>query len=211
MNPAIAGYVQPILDRGLELKRQLDSGPAPDFELAQRELMDLLKREVETRYRGDVEGEKDFLGIRYILACWLDEIFIMGSPWAGEWVAKTLEWTMYGDRQAARRFWTQADMAMKSRSGDVVEAIFLCVLLGFRGRYRDDPERLRQEFVEPARRELKRLLSKKLDEPRKKAPPQNVPPLRGRERFQRMILAGLVTIIPLAIAIVAVYIHFEAR
>lgn len=207
MNPAIAGYVQPILNRGLELKRRLESGETLDMEQAQRELMDLLKREVEPRYRGNVAGEKDFLGIRYPLACWLDEIFIMDSPWSSDWTAQTFEWAMYGDRQAARRFWTQAEMALKSRGDDVVEVFFLCVLLGFRGRYRDDPERLRQEFIEPARRTLKRSLAKKWEEPRKLQPPANVPPLHGREHFRRMILVWLGTVVPLAIAAVAVYIH----
>jgi type VI secretion system protein ImpK len=211
MNPAIAAYVQPILDRGIELKRQLEGGQTPDLELTQRELMDLLKREVETRHRSDVVGEKDFLGIRYPLACWLDEIFIMDSPWSGEWVTKTLEWAMYGDRQAARRFWAQAEMAMKTRGDDVVEVFFLCVLLGFRGRYRDEPERLKQEFIEPARRTLRRSLAKKWEEPRKLVPPANVPPLHGRERFRRMILVWLATVVPLTIAIVAVYIHLGTR
>ena len=211
MNPAIAAYVQPILDRGLELKRQLESGQAPDMELAQRELMDLLKREVDTRYRGDVVGEKDFLGIAYPLACWLDEIFIMDSPWSGEWVAKTLERAVFGDRQAARRFWTQAEMAMKSRGDDVVEVFFMCVLLGFRGRYRDEPERLRQEFIEPARRALKRSLAKKWEEPRKLVPPANVPPLHGRDTFRTMLLVALATVVPLAIAVVAVYIQLGLR
>jgi type VI protein secretion system component VasF len=78
-------------------------------------------------------------------------------------------------------------------------------MLGFRGRFRDDPEKLKAEFVDPARRALKRSLNRKMEEPRKRVPPSNVPPLRARDRFQRMVLAWLLTVVPLVIAVAAVY------
>src|SRR5262249_62306200 len=86
--------------------------------------------------------DEAFLGIRYALVCWLDEIFILDSPWASEWNERKLEEGLYGTNDRAWKFWEQARKAEARPGTDALEVYYLCVVLGFRGDLRNAPERL---------------------------------------------------------------------
>src|SRR5205807_5159764 len=83
------------------------------------------------------EAGDRFLGVRYALACWLDEFFILNTPWEKKWNERKLEVELYGTNDRAWKFWRQAELALALPQDDAVEAFFLCVMLGFRGQYRD--------------------------------------------------------------------------
>jgi type IV/VI secretion system ImpK/VasF family protein len=209
MNQAYADYVYPVITRGLQIKDQLERGEEPDLDATQRELVHLLDQGVEGIHRSDLLGDgQEWLGLRYALACWLDEIFIVGSPWESRWTPRALEVTLYATRDRAFKFPIQSEIALRTRNTDVVEAFFLCWLLGFRGRLRDNLEKLSRDHIEPARRAIGKALTSEWEAPPQREPRSYVPPLSGLERYYKMILIWIATALPLVIAIVVVFFHF---
>ena len=158
MNEANADYVYPIIALGLGVKEQLSRGQELDLDLMQREFIRLLDQGAggggAGASRADIVGDgQAWSGLRYALACWLDEIFIEeDSPWSEEWRRRSLEFSLYRSAVAARQFPAQSELALRTRGSDVVETFFLCWMLGFRGRLREDLEELAQGHVEPAGR-----------------------------------------------------------
>lgn len=158
MHPAIAHYVHPVFHRGLELARRSAAGDPLEVDLEQAELEGLLFREpVEElarelaaidRAAGSPSSEsrtrpKPALEeIRYLLICWLDDIFILSSPLGPEWSESKLEVRLTGRNDRSTSFWAHADAAERRHRTDILEVAYLCVALGFRGEMADHPEKL---------------------------------------------------------------------
>jgi type VI secretion system protein ImpK len=212
MRDEIANLVYPVLDHGMGLKDRLERGLSPDLELEQMELKRLLGSEGDARRFSDYGGESmighsvgiprggqrggdAFLGIRYALVCWLDELFILDSAWSTEWNERKLEVALYGTNDRAWKFWEQARRAETQPGGDALEVFFLCVMLGFRGDLREDTTKL-QAWVAGTQIRVYKSQAQEWQVPPELQPPTNVPPLRGRDRLQRMVLiVGLVLLI----------------
>jgi type VI secretion system protein ImpK len=221
MQAEIAQLVHPVLSYGVELKARLDRGEEPELAAEQAELTDLLLSDFEARRCGEFGGEAprdrgplaarsapeprpdnsgQFLGIRYALVCWLDELFTCYSPWSAAWNEHKLEVELYGSNDRAWRFWEQAKLAQSRPGGDALEAFYLCVALGFRGELREQPEGL-HAWTSHAKTRLGKVQDPAWPLAAAMEPPTRVPPLRGRERMQRMVLCGWLTLlglIPLA-------------
>lgn len=204
MQESIAQLVHPVFTYGLQLKERLDRGEAPTFEIEQAALKGLLLSDIEARRYPDFGGEGDapgegrgrgaqqFLGIRYALVCWLDELFITDSAWSARWTERKLEVALYGTNDRAWKFWEQAKAAEGRAGRDTIEVFFLCVMLGFRGEVAEEPERLRG-WVAAARTQLGRVKGQEWVAPPELVPPSFVPPLDGRRRLRRMVVTcGLV-------------------
>lgn len=228
MRDEIANLVHPVLMYGVDLKDRLDKGEDPNLESEQAQLKGLLLSESEARRHGDFGGEGDsghsmvsvvgatrggdagrrggdhFLGIRYALACWLDELFILGSTWESAWNERKLEAGLYGTNDRAWKMWDQAKRA-ESRSGtDALETFYLTVMMGFRGDLRDNVDKLRT-WTSNTMARISRGLGAEWPTPAELDPPINVPPLRGRDQLQQVILIGggvLLLLIPAVVILV---------
>lgn len=206
MRDEIANLVHPILGYGLRLKERLDRGENPDFLQEQSTLKGMLLGELEARRWPDYGGESgddraggsnmggaarrspdQFLGVRYILACWIDETFIVDSQWESQWNERKIEEALYGTNDRAWTFWEQAQLAEARRGSDALEACYLCVMLGFRGDFRDRADELKA-WVDTVGKRLGREQGSEWKSPPELEAPINVPPLRGREKLQTMIL-----------------------
>ncbi|MCI0459064.1 MAG: DotU family type IV/VI secretion system protein [Gemmataceae bacterium] len=219
MRKEIADVVYPVFSYALRVKAQLARGEPLSWEKEQSVLKGMLHspdaaRRWGTEYGGDQNqslarpfggdpgmsvgrATDSFLGIRYALVCWLDEIFILDSPWRAQWTENSLELALYSTRIRAEKFWDQARRAESRPETDALEVYFLCVMLGFRGDLRDQPDQLR------ARREAweSQIAQNQMREPA--LPPDgqpliDVPPLHGSSRF-RTALVSLATAILLLI------------
>jgi type VI secretion system protein ImpK len=155
MRKDIADLVFPVLRKGIEIKEGLRSNPrAWDFADSQKKLLALLQAPVPDNLRSEVLGDQrsidasvstsrlGFLGIRYALACWLDEIFIADSAWKDEWNGSKMETTLFGINYRADEFWKQAQRAQSRPTRDALEVYYLCAMLGFRGELVDRPAEL---------------------------------------------------------------------
>src|SRR5688572_17908469 len=92
-----------------------------------------LRGKLRASGRGEGHGEDDYKGLRYAVVSWIDELFIIDSPWRDEWSPNALEPALYGTRSRAHDFWEQARMASSRSDRNALEVFHLCLLLGFRG------------------------------------------------------------------------------
>jgi type VI secretion system protein ImpK len=205
-NDTLARQVHRIIGSGLELKARLERGERPVFDAEQAKLRGLLYGEGELLSLPDYVGEtaqarervsqmlrgtEPFLGARYALACWLDEVFITDSPWSALWTAASMEVAILqgGTQERAWRFWQQAQKAEARPGSDALEVYLWCVMLGFRG----DPADAQIDPAQWAERARRRVLAGRAQDfslPPEKDPPTYVPVLRGRDRFGGMLRAA---------------------
>lgn len=214
MREELADKVYAILSEGLALKERIERGEQPDLRTEQTKLKGLLGSDLEAKRLGpDYSGEYSsasipagmrsmadmgpagragaaFMGIRYALACWLDELFVLDDTnWARQWNERKIEASLFTTNDRAWQFWEQAKRA-ESRSGnDAVEAFYLCVMLGFRGEKRNDPKAL-QEWLDLARTRIQRAQGKEFQIPPEGEFETAVPPRRGRSRLQTMVVSA---------------------
>jgi type VI secretion system protein ImpK len=194
MTPQFSDLVHPVISQALDLKDRLDRGDTPDLEVEQRRLIERLRSNGEVRHLIDYTGDGTvFLGARYALACWIDELFIVHSPWADLWKERPFEVALFGSRERAGKFWDQADLVLHRPNSpraptapgvDAMEVFFLCIVLGFRGRYLENPGKIR-EYVEEMRPQVTRTTP--WPSPRDHGIKTNIEPLVGRATLRRVI------------------------
>lgn len=183
----LANRVYDILLHGLWLRDQVASGRPPDLRAEQARLKARLGGAGEPPpWGGDADptapaSDRRFLGVRYALACWLDETLI-AAGWL-EWDAAKLEFALYRTNLGAKNFWGQA-LLTESAPGavDAQEAFLLCVLLGFCG----EPPDWAQDWVRGTRSRVTRRLGRELPPLPEKSSVTDVPPLMGVEGYRRM-------------------------
>ena len=140
---ALTTHTLAVLAAGLDIRDRLRSDDPPRLATARGQLVDLLAAGPagHPEYAPNVPRPlpipyPEFMGVRYALACWLDELFISDpdSPWRTDWARQSLEPFLYGGaNERAWRFWQQAEIAREKQSSEATEAYLWCVMLGFRG------------------------------------------------------------------------------
>jgi type VI secretion system protein ImpK len=80
---------------------------------------------------------------KYGLTCWIDD-YMTFSDWGGQqfWKDNCLEVHYFGNRRAYNEFYEQARTAAQLPVKDALEVFYLCVVMGFRGCYRDNQGRI---------------------------------------------------------------------
>jgi type VI secretion system protein ImpK len=209
MHEELSTLVHPVLAHALDVRERLDRGEPLHLDVEQAALKGLLRTELEAQRWADFGGDVSrdparlaprpgapqaaapelFLGARYALVCWLDELFIVYSPWGAAWNERKLEMALYGSNDRAWKFWEQARLAETRPTTDALEVFFLCVTLGFRGDLREAPEQLRTWMAGNQGR-LTRGAGEDWPHPAELDPPTNVPPLRARDRLARVVYFG---------------------
>lgn len=202
--------VEPVILHALSLREKLARGDPLQLDHEQAALKALLRSEIDSnrldgygaRRSQRAGGDSDsFLGGRYALACWLDEVFILDARYGGEWQEKKIEVSLYGTNDRAWKFWSQMRLAESLPTPDALEVFFLCAALGFRGELHDDPARF-EERMTPTRARLIRDLTAEWRPPASRPLLRTVPPLRGLPRMRRVFLVAWAVIL-LAIPTVA--------
>jgi type VI secretion system protein ImpK len=174
MRKEIADFVFPVLRAAIEYKEGLRANESVwrfRFGECQKKMLALLLAPVPDSLRLDVLGDprivdagaapqSGFLGIRYALACWLDDIFILDSVWNEQWNANKMEYALYKLNKRNTEFWEQAQRSQSRPTRDALEVYYLCVMLGFRGKMSEKPLELnawrdgvQTQITEPEQRE----------------------------------------------------------
>jgi type VI protein secretion system component VasF len=153
------------------------------------------------------DQSREFLGMRYALTCWLDEVLI-NAGWR-EWDENKLEAALYRTNVRYNNFWVQARLAEAAPgAADAQEAFLLCTLLGFRGEMENTPDQLR-EWVSNTRARVTRSGGKEPTAVPERAAVSDVPELRGAEAYrkmvQRVVAAGLFAAPLLAFLLVVLF------
>jgi type VI secretion system protein ImpK len=210
-------FVYPVLAHGLDLRGRLARGQPAAFDRGHARLKELLLAgPADTSAAGPRPpilpstpggGSAAFLGSRYALVCWIDELFTHGSPWADRWNERKLEVELYGSNDRAWKFWEQAKLAEQQPGDDALETFFLCALLGFRGTLAEAPARF-DEWIVAARERLRALPADETPYDLEPDPVPDVPPRRAARGFARMLAAAgviLLVLIPCAAFLVVAY------
>lgn len=141
MNDAYAQLVGPVIQYVVDFPRRLEQGEDPPLREVRSDLTALLAEAEQRASTRDLAG--DFATAKYALVYWVDEILI-NSSWshALEWRDHILEWEYYRERLAGEEFFEKARQAEGFTRTDALEVFFLCVALGFQGKYAVNPAEL---------------------------------------------------------------------
>jgi type VI protein secretion system component VasF len=208
MRDDIANLVYPVITHGLNLKARLAKGDRPNIMTEQAALKGLLGSATQAAPWGSdgspvnlstagTGARTGFLGIRYGLTCWLDEIMV-DSPWGSEWNEQKLEMALYHSNLRYEKFWEQARYAESQPGSDAHEAYLLAVLLGFRGKLGEEPAQLGQ-WVETARIRIGKTQGAQPPAVPEGTMEANVPVLPWADRYQTMVKVcsiGLLCLVP---------------
>jgi type VI secretion system protein ImpK len=133
MTPPFAKAVDPVFLYVLGLLERIGSGqdPAPDKER-------LFIRGWIDQADGLLGQSADWQFAKYALVTWIDEVLIE-APWTGRdwWNENALEVELFNTRLANEQFYMRAKEAGTLPRRDALEVFYVCVVLGFRGLYRD--------------------------------------------------------------------------
>lgn len=115
-------------------------------------LLDRISRQEEVvifderlRIRKMVEEAEAIVGLtsdwelaKYALVSWIDEVLV-DAPWDGSdwWNNNVLEVELFNTRLANEQFYVRSLQASALPTRDALEVFYVCVVLGFRGLYRD--------------------------------------------------------------------------
>lgn len=216
-NTRVVQQMHSVFGAGLDLLGRLEQGHTPSVENERSRLLGLVRGDgsldADPLFVGDmlpthsyrttgsfrndpVDGK--YLGVRYALACWVDEIFLGVDPdsplrwWADQWEGDTVEVRLFGGAQErAWRFWNQARVAESRGGPEALEAYLWAVMLGFRG----SPEQAQtpvdpKEWVDKVRRRVLQVRAVEFPLPVDRDFATRVPPLRGRQRLRGMLRAA---------------------
>jgi type VI secretion system protein ImpK len=133
MTPKFAQAVDPVILHILQLLDRIARGESPSPQDERLKVRALLDRAEALVGRGP-EWEL----AKYALASWIDEV-LLETPWAGQewWNNNVLEVEIFNTRLCNEQFYVKAQEASTLTRRDALEVFYVCVVLGFRGLYRD--------------------------------------------------------------------------
>ena len=150
-----ASLAAPVFE--LILKLRLESVTlSPDLRPAVKNLLQETERRAATlRY-----SEKQINDVKFALAAFVDETVLnTNSPLREEWEKFPLQLEYFGEHLAGVKFFEKLDELIKSikTEADVVEVYYLCMLLGYKGKYKVYMEDQLQELIKSTAAQLKRV------------------------------------------------------
>ncbi len=133
MTPKFAQAVDPVFLHVLGLLDRIgrNEQPAPQDE--------------RMRIKGLIDSAQALLGggpewllAKYAIVSWIDEVLVE-TPWDGRdwWSNNVLEVETFNTRLCNEMFYVRAQEAAALSGRDALEVFYVCVVLGFRGLYRD--------------------------------------------------------------------------
>lgn len=157
ISPTIVSEVcAPALLLGVRLRWKQNSG---DPEPLRQRMQDMLDR-VEERLRDAGLAQSDVSDVVLALVAFLDESIIR-SDWEhkSEWRASPLQWNRIGRDDAGEEFFSRLTTMRAERTvrTDVLQIYFLCLTLGFKGRYALSPEHEWESLRSQVGAQLRRL------------------------------------------------------
>jgi type VI secretion system protein ImpK len=133
MTPRFAQAVDPVLLHVLGLLDRInrDEQPSP---LEERLRIVALLDQAEAIVGAGTEWDL----AKYALVSWIDEMLVE-IPWEGRdyWSNNVLEVELFNTRLCNEQFYVRAQESSTLARRDALEVFYVCVVLGFRGLYRD--------------------------------------------------------------------------
>ncbi|HEY5312823.1 MAG TPA: DotU family type IV/VI secretion system protein [Pirellulales bacterium] len=126
--------VDPIFLHVLDLLDRISRGEKPSPQ-EERMRINALIDQAGALLGGSPEWEL----AKYALASWIDEV-LLETPWDGVdwWNNNVLEVALFNTRLCNEMFYRRAQEAASLPRRDALEVYYVCVVLGFRGLYREE-------------------------------------------------------------------------
>lgn len=133
MTPSFAQAIDPIFLHVLRFLDRLGKGERPQ------------PQEERLRIKALLDQAEAFIGAgvewdlaKYAIVSWIDEV-LTETPWESRewWSNNVLEVELFQTRICNEQFYVRAQKASSLSRRDVLEVYYVCVVLGFRGLYRD--------------------------------------------------------------------------
>jgi type VI secretion system protein ImpK len=145
----------PLLDLVAGLK---NTHSHPDVAGLHRQLVQELQTFESKARKLGAQDEQTLTRARYVICATLDDI-ILNTPWSQQfgWAKKTLQGTFFKKEWAGDEFFKLLDKLMQdpSNNRDLLELMYICISLGFKGGYRLYD---RQSELEDKREQMYRAL-----------------------------------------------------
>jgi type VI secretion system protein ImpK len=136
-NPLVRA-ANPLLLLAAQLR---NSAEAPDPALLRDRAIAYLRRFEDTGARAGIDAQTG-VAARYVLCTMIDEA-VLDSPWGEQtgWSRQTLLVTFHGETYGGEKFFVILDRLAQDmvRHIDLVEMMYLCLALGFGGKYLVEP------------------------------------------------------------------------
>ena len=167
MTPEFARLVNPTIDNVLQLVERIDSGHQPKLEVERDKLVNILgDARSEAARRGRTS---EFELAQRFLVYWADELLTVATADASEdrdqWKEVTLEWFYYHEKERAWKFYVEAEQSGRHAGSDVLELIYLMLVLGFKGEIDFAWDHIRRDHDRNAgEKVLRELWSKEIHE-----------------------------------------------
>lgn len=184
----------------------------PSFEQVKADIGRLLDQSERSRNLGNYSQE-DYDLARFAIAAWIDEV-ILGSPWDGrsQWQRVRLQQLYYNTTDAGEEFFNRLN-ALGLHQREVREVYFLCLALGFKGRYGTEGDEYLLEQLRSSN--IKYLLGSSVGLPSlerlelfPEAVPSHMPELAKQKRRFRFSLAMLIGFAAPAVLFVLLYVVY---
>ncbi len=133
MTPKFSKAVDPIFLHVLGLLDRIARDEDPSAEEERARIRGWFSQAEQTLGQGD-----DWMLAKYAMVAWIDDMLI-DAPWDGRewWKENALEVEIFNTRSRYEQFYLKAKEAALLSGKDALEVFYVCVVLGFRGLYRD--------------------------------------------------------------------------
>lgn len=157
--PRIVDLATEIFLLGLGVRRREGNGEA-DSEVLRKGALGLFD-ELEQNARAERMDPEDVSAAKFALAAFVDEM-VLSSGWPGreQWADEPLQLLFFDTSLAGAGFFDRLD-ELRARDGtspDVLGVYYLCLALGFKGKYGVEGSERLQALVKVLRDELERAL-----------------------------------------------------
>lgn len=201
-----------IINFGMSQYNKVLAGDNPDMDLVQNKLIRRLDQLVPTVSRHfnpsrlneangggsqitNLPSSDDVPGIcRYLLTCWLDELFVFESPWSRRWNENKLELALYGTNDRAWRFWDYVHCQPAGSDYQLKTVAISCVLYGFQGQMAESRTEL-NKWYDDWRTDVIQHSIESWNAPPDLPIAANVPALKGSDELELSIKVALLTAI----------------
>lgn len=136
MTPKFSEAVDPVFLHVLRLLERINRGEATSAKEERQHIRDLI-----TQAEGHLGQAPEWQLAKYALVAWIDEVLIEAAWNGGSWWRENaLEQEIFSGMRAYHQFYVRAKDATALPRRDALEVFYVCVVLGFRGLYRDPVE-----------------------------------------------------------------------
>ena len=183
--------------------------PIPDAASFRYQFREALKlADAEARKRG-YTAEDIQLAIFAVVAFLDESILNLRSPVFADWPRQPLQEEFFGHHIAGEVFFQHLQKLLGANenhtTADVLEIYFLCLLLGFAGRYSIGGRAELRSLMEQTADKIRRIRKTTSDlSPRWRIPPEAVQ-VSGKDTMLRRFLIGAVTCLVLTLVLFTIY------